>query len=454
MESLRRLAFALCICFLLLASVALAAPRGLQEALESIAKAESSKYNCSFSLAYRDAGGSAAAAHGTVDFSSRRQATVDDDYAFGSVTKLLTGASILKLVSEGRLSLDDEVAPLVDSLLARMADADPTQSFRSLADLWGAANVTGTTLRQLLSMTSGVPDFDTATPCSPSQVGCVPADPLRKTLYADPGHGYSPTRLMDEPWVAQRWQGPCTKTFRPGMKPFCYSSTNFMLLGMVLAAHEEDSNWTQFDQAVFLPSVLKGCLAFALQGAPARYTAVHGYDRTSYNMPKTQHNDRDIWRVDGVFSGWTASDIIAPASAIADLTWEVFGPSPSIAPKDYVAQMVPRETDIYGLASHNLGRNTGQTGKYGVAYGHLGATYGYQSVTAYFPELNFVLTVATNIETDHQQQPADAMCLAYNAAAGLLLGRTLHCEYVAGDYYGGDCKCDPIHEAEAQNVVV
>jgi len=433
--------------------VASAAPEGLEAQLQKIAEEKAVEYNCSFSIAYRDATGEATAAAGVVDFSTNKQASTSDGYAFGSVTKVLTGSSILKLVGEGHFSLDSEVAPLVDPILKKMAEADPSQGFSSMAELWGAENVTGTTIRQLLGMQSGVPDFDTATPCLPLQAGCVPSDPLRSTLYADPQDSWDPVRLMKVPWVAHHWT-KCDKGLVPGMKPFCYSSTNFMLLGLILASHA-NATWTTFDQSMYLPEALKHAFTFANSGSPSDYTPVHGYDRTTYNMPKGKENAHDNWEVDGVFSGWTASDVIANASTVAGLTWEVYGPPHSIAPPALVAEMVPSGglLSVYGLATHNLAQNTGQKGEYGVAYGHLGATYGYQSVTAYFPKLNFVITVATNIETDFQRQPADAMCFAYNAAASLILKRTIKCTYTPGSYYGGGCKCDPIEDEEVELMV-
>lgn len=114
--------------------------------------------------------------------------------------------------------------------------------------------------------------------------------------------------------------------------------------------------------------------------------------------------------------------------------------------------MIPEAANIYGLATHNLGSRTGQTGDYGIGYGHLGATYGYQSVTAYFPKLNFALTVATNIETDQQEQPAHALCFAYNKVASLMLGQEISCTYSGGSYYSGGCKCDAIQNATSVQV--
>jgi len=49
----------------------------------------------------------------------------------------------------------------------------------------------------------------------------------------------------------------------------------------------------------------------------------------------------------------------------------------------------------YGLATFNLTRMTPND----VAYGHLGATYGYQSVVVYIPSLTLSVAIGTNIES-------------------------------------------------------
>ena len=72
----------------------------------------------------------------------------------------------------------------------------------------------------------------------------------------------------------------------------------------------------------------------------------------------------------------------------------------------------------YGLATFNLTRLT----PHDVAYGHLGATYGYQSVLVYVPSLELSIAVATNIERDSQDQPADTFCSVYNTAKAIING--------------------------------
>ncbi|CAE8630245.1 unnamed protein product, partial [Polarella glacialis] len=422
-----------------LAAFAVAAsawPAGLQASLESIARQESLKYNCSFSIALRSGDGEVLAAGGVVDSTTNQQAQVSDKYPWGSVTKMFTAASIMKLAAAGNFSLDDKVAPLVDPLLAKMAASDPTQNFSSLSDLFGDA-VADTSLRQLLGMTSGVPDFDTATP---SRDGGESKDPLRTMLYDAPDLFDSPTELMKVSWVAGHWKD--CKPFSSKFKAFCYSSTNFMLLGLVLAGQASSETWSSFDQSIHLPASLRKELIFANRGAPKDYGTAHGYDRTSYNRPRGDDNDHDNWGVDGVFAGWTASNIVATSSTVAHLAWEIFGPPQGIAPKEFVDQMIPSASEFYGLGAFNLGSFTGHKGgPLGVGYGHLGATYGYQSIAGYFPELNIAMAIATNIETDTQAQPADAFCLAYNAVAGAALGKNFSCSFDAAGYFGGSCKC-------------
>ena len=55
---------------------------------------------------------------------------------------------------------------------------------------------------------------------------------MRQLLYSTK-QPYGPLDLLSLPWVNASWRPPC-KAFSPALEPFCYSSTGFMLLGMVL----------------------------------------------------------------------------------------------------------------------------------------------------------------------------------------------------------------------------
>jgi len=108
--------------------------------------------------------------------------------------------------------------------------------------------------------------------------------------------------------------------------------------------------------------------------------------------------------------------------------------------------MVPQPLweSFYGLASMNVGLLgiTGCKGKLQIAYGHLGATYGYDSIYAYNPELDLSIAIATNIESETQTQPSDAFCHVFNRIKNFLLGEPVEtCSYESYGYYGGVCNC-------------
>ena len=69
--------------------------------------------------------------------------------------------------------------------------------------------------------------------------------------------------------------------------------------------------------------------------------------------------------------------------------------------------------------------------------------YGYQSQTTYIPEHDFVLTVATNIETSSQAQPAEATCIGYHDLVTLFLGEQPNpCNFTVTQHFIGVCSCD------------
>ncbi len=85
--------------------------------------------------------GSYQQAYGLADVAAGRAAGLDDHFRIGSVSKTFGAAIILQLVDEGLLSLDDTVAE---------ADPELAEQFPDVADI---------SIRDLLGMTSGIPDY-------------------------------------------------------------------------------------------------------------------------------------------------------------------------------------------------------------------------------------------------------------------------------------------------------
>ena len=134
-----------------------------------------------------------AGASGLRDVNRGQPVTTDTAFALASVSKTLTAAVVLQLVDEGRLSLDDRVAPLLP----------------------GYALHPRITVRELLDHTSGLPDY-------------FLNGKIDRPLQSEP----------DAAWTAQdAWDyvlGP-RKRFRPG-KVWYYSNTNYLLLGELVEA--------------------------------------------------------------------------------------------------------------------------------------------------------------------------------------------------------------------------
>ncbi len=430
----------------LLALAVTSAATPLGEAISKVVATESAKYNCSIAAAvYSESRGvSEAAAAGSISFDPNAGETkVDDQFVWGSITKISTGAAILKLAQEGKLSINDTIPQYVDPMLAAMKAEDPSLNFSSCSDIWGE-EVNDVTIFDLASMNSGIPDFDTAKPYPPP-----PKDPLRATLYAKPAQDWTPPELLGVPWVSTG-----KLDFPPGKREhWSYSSTNFILLGLILAQQSGAKRWQDFDQSSFLPEDIKAKLPsvrYVSKGAaPKDVTRLVGYDRTSYNGQSAKALPGvDVRDVHGVFAGWSASDYTSTVADAARLAYEVYGPKQRIINATNQNIMVPYCSSshsfecIYGFATFNLTDQIGQKGDMGTAYGHIGATYGFDTMLSYHPALDITIAIGSNMENDDQTHPSDTLCLLFTAVKNALTGSQDKCSYEPRGYYGGECKCE------------
>ncbi|MGW6503871.1 serine hydrolase domain-containing protein [Nonomuraea angiospora] len=132
-------------------------------------------------------------------------------YRIGSQTKGMTATVVLQLVKEGKLSLDDKLS----AVLPEVADKDLVERADEI------------TVRNLIQLTSGIPDY----------IG-ADVNPL------DPTRNYRPTDLL----AASR------KNPRPvEIGTFNYSNTNYILLGMIIEKLAGRSLAAEFNRRLFTP---------------------------------------------------------------------------------------------------------------------------------------------------------------------------------------------------------
>jgi D-alanyl-D-alanine carboxypeptidase len=130
-------------------------------------------------------------AYGLADLTNSTPATTDMYQRIASITKPFVGTVILQLADERRLSLDDPIDDYVPNV----------------------PNGSHITLRQLITMTSGLPNY--------SDDAAWGADVL-----SDPTAQWTPDRLLEDAWAMPT-------SFAPGAN-MEYSNTNFVLLGLVI----------------------------------------------------------------------------------------------------------------------------------------------------------------------------------------------------------------------------
>ncbi|KAJ9444135.1 beta-lactamase [Diplonema papillatum] len=305
-------------------------------------------------------------------------AMVGDGFLVGSLTKMITAASVLQLVERGLVHLDDPIAPYIDWYLL-------SRNGTTLGQLWKDTTIELVTIRHLLSMTSGVGDFDTY------QLRIV------QELF-EPNYDITPYDILHM----------ANKTFVCEPGSCCdYSSTNYEFLGFLLAAFANSSDWDTFDQRAVLPVRPEAPYAkckFALHGLlksfnTPGFNVSHGYG--DY-LPE---NDL-VWNVSAT-SGWACGNFLTSVTDMTQFTYDLFGPehriiSPATLPVMYNATNVLDNLDNikYGLGTMEMSNNAVQ----GFVVGHAGDTYGFGSMSGYNFNSSFALSIVCNKEPGSQSQ--------------------------------------------------
>ncbi|WP_214326514.1 serine hydrolase domain-containing protein [Nonomuraea sediminis] len=157
-------------------------------------------------------------------------------YRIGSQTKGMTATVVLQLVKEGKLSLDDKLS----AVLPKVAEKDLVERADEI------------TVRNLIQLTSGIPDY----------IG-ADVDPL------DPTRNYRPADLL----AASR------KKPRPvEIGTFSYSNTNYILLGMIIEKLAGRSLAAELNRRLFAPLGMRD--TYLPAKAPEGIKGPHGYGYT------------------------------------------------------------------------------------------------------------------------------------------------------------------------------
>lgn len=275
--------------------------------------------------------------------------TADTLFSVGSISKTFTGALALRLAERGTISLDDPVSRWVPTF----------------------PNAAHITLRELLNHTSGIRDF-----FDPSIYKYIEADRSAK-------------------WTADQVLSLVGKPyFAPG-KNYHYSSTNYVLLGVVLERATGKKLAAMIRSEFLVPLGLSH--TFLQSEETAKGTFAHGY-LAPLGSPKDVSVGQamlpyvSVATASGASGGVvsTPSDIARWATALYD--GEIFDQA-TLASMTDVSQTMPYKPHIlYGLALEQLpvaGR---------LAWGHRGHVDGFWSTMAYLPDSHLTVVVCMNAD--------------------------------------------------------
>jgi D-alanyl-D-alanine carboxypeptidase len=225
------------------------------------------------------------AASGVADLRTQRPIRADDRFRIGSMTKAFVSTVVLQLVAERRLSLGDSVEHWLPGVVP---------------------NGDAITVRELMNHTSGLYDY---------------ADlPFYVQLLHDPLRSWRPLELVQQA-VAH------PPLFAPGTS-WSYSNTNYILLGLIVAAADEAPARLQVAspaleayRRIIVPLGLRHT-SFPIVDPDVRGPHAHGYvidPPPAWGLPAILDTTRSSpsW-------AWTAGAIISTLDDVADFHRALF----------------------------------------------------------------------------------------------------------------------------------
>jgi CubicO group peptidase (beta-lactamase class C family) len=275
-------------------------------------------------------------AFGLRDLEHRLPAGLDTHYEIGSITKQFTAAAILQLQAAGKLNIDAKVSTY-------------------LPDVPHAAEVT---LRELLTHTSGLPDY----------FGLVSDEEATKPTTFE--------GLMN--LVADK-----PLEFPPGSRAR-YSNTGFIVLGHIIEVISGDSYRHYIRTHLLARAGMTR--TFAVPEEPTLPTMAVGYRHAAGKLQRGL-------TIDESYSG-SAGDIV---TTVDDLEkWnEALAGGKIVSKSDYALMMTPQFTTGGERTGYGFGlfvdAMNGQP-----RIGHTGGSFGFTAANFYFPKQAFRVIVLTN----------------------------------------------------------
>lgn len=289
-------------------------------------------------------------AYGLGKRESRRPATVETEYEIGSITKQFTAAAMLQLQEAGKLHLDDKLSTY-------------------LPDAPHAGEVT---LRQLLSHTSGMPEY-------------LDAVDAAKAI----GQPTSFDKLMS--YVAGK-----PLDFPPGSR-WSYSNTGYLLAGRVVEVVSHESYWHYVQTHLLDPAEMTHTFTVAEEEKLPNMAT--GYDREDGKVTPAATISASV--------GWAAGFLVSTVDDLERWNRALRG-GKIMTPADYASMSTPVKT-TQGDAGYGLGLFVDSVDDE-PRVGHTGGSLGFTTAGEFFPRQDLEIIAFTNFVA--RPEPAETITTA------------------------------------------
>ena len=264
--------------------------QGLNFIVTDTVKSKSQIKNCALYVKTGDDSFSWSGAAGIADPINQVPMTADTPFYIASITKLYTATAIMKLYEDGTLTLNDPMSKYL-----------PQDLIRGIQVYQGHDYSNEITIAQLLSHTSGIPDYYS----DKAKDGST----MFEIFIADPKGQWTVDQMI------ARAHDDMTPQFKPGAKA-SYSDTNFQLLGKIIEAVAGKPLQGAFNEFFFQPLGLKHTWLVGLskpQAAPSAAVAHVFSDNTDITGMRS---NGAYWADGGLVS--TLEDVVTFLQALKE----------------------------------------------------------------------------------------------------------------------------------------
>jgi D-alanyl-D-alanine carboxypeptidase len=266
----------------------------------------------------------------------------EDSLRIASMTKLLVATVVLTLAEEGKLQLDGLMSDHLDNNSIRLID-----------------NFDQITIRQLLNMTSGIIDY--------TQV-----DAFNTAIENDPERLWQHDEILS--YITNQ-----PADFSPGSR-WNYSNSNYVLLDLIVATASNTSLAEELRRIIFTPLAMESSYLEFRENSAANGTvlSVQGYE-----------GDDDVTDInDGI--GFGDGGVVSTAADLTLFLNALFHEKSLISQASLNDMLTEVMGEEYGLGAEI------RTTSAGVAWGHNGASSGFQGDMLYFPDPKRTFVLLSN----------------------------------------------------------